>query len=393
MISTYKKYTFTSDTLDVDFLSNLKSVLTKNSWVVDKDDITTNDELYIHNSKNMYFSLKLIKAYNDETKKCLCVHGNTGFDTTLAWDAQPGKFTNLLPLLNIGTGHNTNLDQPRWITNVGSYKYHTSQAYWITMAKEQIVFVNDTNILLIVKFTTNSPEKTDTYSFYLPYFIGSLNLISDTLTGGNAVIPSYFDTYVFFNPLPFLSYQQRVQRKSDFSDTSGSSTPLYTTGILVNDRNVDPLTPFPLTEFCLTNVIAKYYYEFVNIIPTRPTNNYYNSPTYCFESYYINGYNCCYKGWSSSKSIFNFGSVIPYMFNKLTRDVYLQEYFAFINDTSNVCKIFATMPWYLGPTVTKSSNDIMTQDSKKYNVFPVYELLGTTNKSDISMYIPYEDGV
>lgn len=389
MISTYKKYTFASDTVDVDFLSNLKSVLTKNSWVVDKDDITTNDELYIHNSKDMYFSLKLVKAYNDETKKCLLVHGNTGFDASLSWDAQPGKFTTLLNLLSY-SGHDTNLDQPRWDV---AGNHTTSQTYWISAAKEQIIFINNTSILLVTKFTvTDFKDTSKTYSFYLPYFIGSLNLISDTISGGNAVIPSCFDAFIFFNSLPYLTYQRRNSDPTYLNLSYGSSSPLYSTGILINNENVDCLTE-PKTKICLTNAVSSYYINFVTRIPDRSDNILYYSPTYHLVSKKLNDILYTYKGFGDKNKIFNISSVVPYMFNKLTRDVYLQEYFAFINDTSNVCKIFATMPWYLGPTITKSSNDTITQDSKKYNIFPIYELLGTDNKSDISMYIPYEDGV
>ena len=84
-----------------DLLGNIKLVASSNGWTIDKDDIATNQELYLHNtgngSQNLYFSLKgSITSTQSETNNAtrINVYGNTGFDTGLTVDAQPGRYTN-----------------------------------------------------------------------------------------------------------------------------------------------------------------------------------------------------------------------------------------------------------------------------------------------------------
>ena len=83
-----------------DLLGNIKLVAASNGWVVDKDDIAANQELYLHNlgngSQNLYFSLKgvVTSTYgktNNATRIVVC--GNTGFDINSAYNVQPGYFS------------------------------------------------------------------------------------------------------------------------------------------------------------------------------------------------------------------------------------------------------------------------------------------------------------
>ena len=83
-----------------DVLGNIKLVASSNGWTIDKDDIATNQELYLHNtgngSQSLYFSLKgvITSTYNETNNVTrINTYGNTGFDTGLAVDAQPGKFS------------------------------------------------------------------------------------------------------------------------------------------------------------------------------------------------------------------------------------------------------------------------------------------------------------
>lgn len=96
----YNYQTFTNVATIEDVLSNIKTVAVANNWVIDKDDIATNQELYLHNlgngSQNLYFSLKgVITSTHNETNNAtkIIVCGNTGFDTTLAYNSQPGYFS------------------------------------------------------------------------------------------------------------------------------------------------------------------------------------------------------------------------------------------------------------------------------------------------------------
>ena len=83
-----------------DVLGNIKLVASSNGWTIDKDDIATNQELYLHNtgngSQNLYFSLKgVITSTHNETDNAtrINVYGNTGFDSGAAVDAQPGNYS------------------------------------------------------------------------------------------------------------------------------------------------------------------------------------------------------------------------------------------------------------------------------------------------------------
>jgi len=81
------------------FLSNIRNVAQNNGWIIDKDDISNNSELYLHSNgngnQNLYFSMKVDYYYASDY---IFIQGNTGFDTNSTWDNQPGKFTS--PVLN-----------------------------------------------------------------------------------------------------------------------------------------------------------------------------------------------------------------------------------------------------------------------------------------------------
>lgn len=92
-----KVFTYTNVTTEKDALANIRNAAESGGWIIDKDAIDADRELYLHSlgngSQKLFFSLRLLQAYDDTGKYMLCVHGNTGFNGSAAWDAQPGRFT------------------------------------------------------------------------------------------------------------------------------------------------------------------------------------------------------------------------------------------------------------------------------------------------------------
>lgn len=92
-----KVFTYTNVTTEKDALANIRRAAESGGWIIDKDAIDADRELYLHSlgngNQSLFFSLRLLQAYDDAEKYMLCVHGNTGFDGSATWDAQPGRFT------------------------------------------------------------------------------------------------------------------------------------------------------------------------------------------------------------------------------------------------------------------------------------------------------------
>lgn len=96
----YNKTVFTNVTTIENILGNIKTVALNNNWIVDLDDIATSGTLYMHNlgngSQTLYFSFQaILGTTSSQTEQFYYLHtfGNTGFDSTLAVDAQPGRYS------------------------------------------------------------------------------------------------------------------------------------------------------------------------------------------------------------------------------------------------------------------------------------------------------------
>ena len=161
MSSPYNYQIFPNVATIEDVLGNIKLVASSNGWTIDKDDIAANQELYLHNtgngSQNLYFSLKgVITSTNDETNNAtrINVYGNTGFDSGLAVDAQPGRYTNnscdmivQFPIIN------------------------------------QYILANGTNLVSVFDFNFSGYYYS---ARFLPHiFIGSIDSYKDSETEGN----------------------------------------------------------------------------------------------------------------------------------------------------------------------------------------------------------------
>lgn len=95
----FKMYKFNNVSDLATVLTNLRDIASINDWVIDKDDIVANQELYIHSTgnglQNLYFSIKGFVAVTSPIMYGLHVAGNTGFDNSKAWNNQPNKWNNV----------------------------------------------------------------------------------------------------------------------------------------------------------------------------------------------------------------------------------------------------------------------------------------------------------
>ena len=92
------------------------------------------------------FSLRLLQAHDNAERFLLAVHGNTGFDASAAWDAQPGRFTERLAhgYCSRTTG------KPIWLRTPGKYSI-TSTARILPPVAEQIVLVCPTFVMTAMR--------------------------------------------------------------------------------------------------------------------------------------------------------------------------------------------------------------------------------------------------
>ena len=92
-------YTFTNITNMEDFLANIRDCASLNGWIIDKDDITDNKELYLHSNhggRNLYFSMRSFMTHDPDEPNAwyhvLELFANTGFDDSKSVNEQPGKW-------------------------------------------------------------------------------------------------------------------------------------------------------------------------------------------------------------------------------------------------------------------------------------------------------------
>ena len=90
-----KVFSYTNVGTEKGVLANIASAAQAGGWTVDKNAVDADGELYLHSAgggnRRLFFSLRLLQAHDNAERFLLAVHGNTGFDASAAWDAQPGR--------------------------------------------------------------------------------------------------------------------------------------------------------------------------------------------------------------------------------------------------------------------------------------------------------------
>ena len=184
-----------------DVLGNIKLVASSNGWTIDKDDIATNQELYIHNtgngSQNLYFSLKgsiTSTVYETNNATRINTYGNTGFDSGASVNAQPGRYTD----------NKADLAVQFPITN-------------------QYILANGTNLVSIFDFNFSGHYYNARFLTHL--FMGAIYTYKANETEGNFAsssqacfdlstysqydlfVDAYFNTFIFHEQLGGYIYQ------------------------------------------------------------------------------------------------------------------------------------------------------------------------------------------
>ena len=146
-----KVFSYTNVGTEKGVLANIASAAQAGGWTVDKNAVDADGELYLHSAgggnRRLFFSLRLLQAHDNAERFLLAVHGNTGFDASAAWDAQPGRFTERLAhgYCSRTTG------KPIWLRTPGKYSI-TSTGWWILPpVAEQIVLVCPTFVMTAMR--------------------------------------------------------------------------------------------------------------------------------------------------------------------------------------------------------------------------------------------------
>lgn len=169
-----KVFTYTNVTTEKDALANIRRAAESGGWTIDKDAIDADGELYLHSLGNghqrLYFSLKLESAYDNPERFLLSVHGNTGFDGSVAWDAQPGRFTEKIR----GGFIENNSGKPVWHLRENK-ESATSTGWWLVPpVTEQVVLVCPSFVLTAIRVTFIFVDGVGTpYSGWVPLMFGA----------------------------------------------------------------------------------------------------------------------------------------------------------------------------------------------------------------------------
>ena len=152
------------------FLNNIRNVASNNGWTIDKDDITNNQELYLHSNgngkQNLYFSMKVENraTVSHGSISAFYICGNTGFDTNSAWDNQPGRYSDLV--IGDGSGYTR-------ISN--SYLYLPLNKQYILANSQMILIFGD----MVCVFDSNRTVGH--------YYFGAIDTYNLNDTEGNIV--------------------------------------------------------------------------------------------------------------------------------------------------------------------------------------------------------------
>ncbi len=169
-----KVFSYTNVETEKDVLANIAVAAQAGGWSIDKNAALTDGELYLHSagtgSQNLYFSLRLVAAYDNAERFLLAVHGNTGFDASAEWDAQPGRFTSALA----GGYSARKSGKPIWLKSPGTYSI-TSTGWWVLPpVAEQLVLVCPTFVLTAIRVVQTFSDGPGTaYSGWVPLMFGA----------------------------------------------------------------------------------------------------------------------------------------------------------------------------------------------------------------------------
>ena len=169
-----KVFSYTNVGTEKGVLANIASAAQAGGWTVDKNAVDADGELYLHSAgggnRRLFFSLRLLQAHDNAERFLLAVHGNTGFDASAAWDAQPGRFTERLAhgYCSRTTG------KPIWLRTPGKYSI-TSTGWWILPpVAEQIVLVCPTFVMTAMRVVYTFSDGANTpYSGWVPLMFGA----------------------------------------------------------------------------------------------------------------------------------------------------------------------------------------------------------------------------
>lgn len=235
-----KVFSYTNVATEKGVLANIASAAQSGGWTVDKNAVDGNGELYLHSAGNgnqrLYFSLRLGNAYDNAERFLLYVHGNTGFDASAAWDAQPGRFTSKLACGYPSRGSG----KPIWLRSPGKDST-TSTGWWIVPpVAEQVVLVCPTFVMtaLRVVYTLSNGVNTP-YSGWVPLLFGAadggpdeteLNMVLWSAWGANSAMGFMLSgLYVL---------QRDISNEGFFSNNNHGNV-----GLLWRGVNVETLPP------------------------------------------------------------------------------------------------------------------------------------------------------
>lgn len=233
-----KVFTYTNVTTEKDALANIRRASESGGWTIDKDAIDADGELYLHSVGNgqqqLYFSLKLENAYDNPERFLLSVHGNTGFDGSAAWDAQPGRFTE-----KFACGYEYTAEKPLWLRNPGE-KSVTFLGWWLVPPiAEQVVLVCPTFILTAIRVIYTFSDGKDTlYSGWVPLLFGAadgseneLNIVRWSAWSANAAMGL------------MLSGLYKLKNSSAYTPSAGGNSNYGSVGLLWNGNNAEYFPP------------------------------------------------------------------------------------------------------------------------------------------------------
>ena len=168
-----KVFSYTNVGTEKGVLANIASAAQAGGWTVDKNAVDADGELYLHSAgggNRRLFSLRLLQAHDNAERFLLAVHGNTGFDASAAWDAQPGRFTERLAhgYCSRTTG------KPIWPQTPGKYSITSTGWSILPPVAEQIVLVCPTFVMTAMRVVYTFSDGANTpYSGWVPLMFGA----------------------------------------------------------------------------------------------------------------------------------------------------------------------------------------------------------------------------
>jgi len=299
------------------FLNNIRNVASNNGWTIDKDDITNNQELYLHSTgngnQNLYFSMKIIPLNSDFQYIRMC--GNTGFDSSQSWDNQPGK----------------------WYE---TYYYHAYSNYYTIPdigfpITRQYIIANSQLILVFLDIDISSFYGPDLNKTRLMLHLG-IGAI-DTYIGSSDTEGNYMFLYGDYRNNPEMN-----QIWSAILGTFNNGSYTSSGGLLYKGENK------------YNSDLGLSIRKIINLQSVRINDYSSDSDSYGIKGYHYN-YAVQFNDWASRTSLIK---PIVSIKHTTTEDVFFYPigelpYYA--------CKAY---PYY-------KAGDIITQGTRKFMVFPI----------------------